>query len=799
MSGRKSDAFYCRRNCRSSGSKWTITRVAALLSPFISLFFAAPSLRAQNSATVGQFSSVMTWPDVAVHAHVLPTGKVIWWPAFDQGDNPTLWDPSANTNTAAPQEGNNIFCSGNAFLPDGRLLVAGGHINNYVGLPKARTYNPFTNAWTQLPDMNNGRWYPTNTTLPSGDVLVVSGWIDTTQGVNVEPQVWQAATASWRNLSTAHLALPFYPFMFVAPNGKVFSAGPSQTTRYLDVSGTGAWSSVANNKYGDRNWGSPVMYDDGKVMLAGGSPCGFYDTSCSTLPTATAEIIDLTTSTPAWKYTGSMALGRKLHNATLLPDGKVLVTGGTQGSEDPNTNSSNPAYAAEMWDPATGTWSTMARLTVFRGYHSTALLLPDGRVLSAGGEFGGASAEVYSPPYLFNGSRPTITSAPTSIPYLQSFFVGTPDATSISKVTLIALGSDTHGVNMGQRISRPAFSQASGGLNVTAPSNPNLTPPGYYMLFILNSNGVPSVANIVQLGSASPAPAPGINVALAANGGVATASSTYNSNYPVAAVNNGDRNGLNWGAGGGWNDATTNTYPDWVEIDFSTSKTINEIDLFTLQDNYTSPATPTLSMQFSQYGVTDFEVQYWTGSTWVDVPNGNVTGNRNVWRQFAFANITTSKIRVLVNNALASYSRIVEIEAYQAGGSPTPTPTPTPTATPTPTPRPTPTPTPTPTATPTPTPTSTPAAPSNLTATAVSSSEIDLSWTDNSNNETKFKIERSTDAGVTFTQIGTTGANVTTYRDIGLTPLTAYSYRVRASNSAGDSSYSNTATAITNP
>ena len=165
-------------------------------------------------------------------------------------------------------------------------------------------------------------------------------------------------------------------------------------------------------------------------------------------------------------------------------------------------------------------------------------------------------------------------------------------------------------------------------------------------------------------------------MALAANGGVATASSTYSGNYPVTAVNDGDRKGLNWGAGGAWNDATANAYPDWVQIDFSTSKTINEIDLFTIQDNYTNPVTPTLSMQFSQYGVTDFQVQYWTGSTWANVPSGNVTGNRNVWRQFTFANITTSTIRVLVNNSLTSYSWIVEIEAYEAGGSPTPTPTP---------------------------------------------------------------------------------------------------------------------------
>ena len=123
--------------------------------------------------------------------------------------------------------------------------------------------------------------------------------------------------------------------MFVAPNGKVFCAGPSPVTRYLDVTGTGAWSLVGNSNYGTRNWGSSVMYDDGKVLLMGGSPCGFYDNSCTTLPTATAEIIDLNSSTPAWNYTGSMVTGgRRLHNATLLADGKVLVSGGTRGYED---------------------------------------------------------------------------------------------------------------------------------------------------------------------------------------------------------------------------------------------------------------------------------------------------------------------------------------------------------------------------------------------------------------------------------------------------------------------------------
>ena len=171
--------------------------------------------------------------------------------------------------------------------------------------------------------------------------------------------------------------------------------------------------------------------------------------------------------------------------------------------------------------------------------------------------------------------------------------------------------------------------------------------------------------------TASPTPVPvGTNVALAVNGGVASASSTYNDNYPVMAVNDGDRLGLNWGNGGGWNDGTPNVWPDWVEIDFNASYPINEIDFFTLQDNFQNPSPPTLDMTFTLYGVTDFEVQYWTGSTWTDIPGGDVTGNNHVWRQFTFANITTAKIRVLINNSLAAYSRVTEIEAYKAGANP---------------------------------------------------------------------------------------------------------------------------------
>lgn len=199
--------------------------------------------------------------------------------------------------------------------------------------------------------------------------------------------------------------------------------------------------------------------------------------------------------------------------------------------------------------------------------------------------------------------------------------------------------------------------------------------------------------------SPTPTPNPALNAALAVNGATATASSTISASYPPEAVINGDRKGINWENGGGWNDGTSGSYPDWIQIDFSGNKTIGEIDVFTLQDSYAGPSDPTLGMTFSLYGITAFDVQYWNGSSWVTVTNGSVTGNNKVWRQFTFTPVTTSKIRVVVNNALANYSRIVEVEAWLSGGA---TPTPAPTPTPTPTGAVTATPTPTPTATATP-------------------------------------------------------------------------------------------------
>ena len=181
----------------------------------------------------------------------------------------------------------------------------------------------------------------------------------------------------------------------------------------------------------------------------------------------------------------------------------MLVTGGTSGPGF--NNPTTPVFEAEMWDPTTEAWTTMAAAQVPRLYHSVAVLLPDGRIFSAGGN-GYTQVEIYEPPYLFKGARPTITLAPASVSHGQTFFVETPQAADIAAVTWIRLPSVTHAFNQNQRINRLGFSQTTGGLNVTAPQSPNLAPPGHYMLFILNSNGVPSIAKIVRIDVADSTP-----------------------------------------------------------------------------------------------------------------------------------------------------------------------------------------------------------------------------------------------------------------------------------------------------
>lgn len=472
---------------------------------------------AQGPDTVGQWSSLMSWPCannawVPTHGMLMPNGKVFYLSSYGDGAQPRIWDPATNAVSLGSLPGYNVFCAGHSALANGNLLITGGHIADYVGFARTSIYNPFTSTWTRTPDMNAGRWYPTNTTLGNGDVLVVSGNTTSNGSFNNIPQVYQAGSNTWRTLSSAVLQQPLYPYMYLAPNGKVFNAGMTPQTRYLTTSGTGAWSSVlATTKYGKfRDYGSSVMYLPGKIMIVGGG--GDWHAGADPQPTATAEVIDLNSATPSWQFVSSMHFRRRQMNATLLPDGKVLVTGGTSsGGPSAFDDPTLAVHAAEVWDPATNAWTVLSSNTVYRGYHSFALLLPDGRVLSAGGQLAGCTAEIYSPPYLFKGTRPTISALSfSSVNYGDTKFVPTPDVNSIGKVSWIRLGSVTHTFNQDQRFLPLTFTKVAGGLNVTFPANGNLSPPGYYMLFILNGNGVPSVAKILQIsGSAAPPPPPG--------------------------------------------------------------------------------------------------------------------------------------------------------------------------------------------------------------------------------------------------------------------------------------------------
>ena len=170
-----------------------------------------------------------------------------------------------------------------------------------------------------------------------------------------------------------------------------------------------------------------------------------------------------------------MSIARRQLNATILADGTVFVNGGTSGPGF--ANDTTPVYTGQIWNPTTETWTTMASAARHRLYHSAAVLLPDGRVFTSGGQ-SEETAEYFSPPYLFKGTRPTITTAPDTIAHGQQFFVATPEATSITKVHLIRLSSVTHAFNQDQRINRLQFSQGTGGLNVTAPASGNVSPPG---------------------------------------------------------------------------------------------------------------------------------------------------------------------------------------------------------------------------------------------------------------------------------------------------------------------------------
>ena len=550
------DTTFLQLNNDGITSAATADETAAQADPFV-FTVDTPALR-------GAWGPVFPLPNVCIHAHVLPNGLVLMWglgddpsqslnvdpptpqqvggpPAPPATCTPFLWNPAtgATSKTGQPTmpDGSlaNLFCSGHAFLPDGRLFVAGGHLADGAGVNQTTIYDPVAGTWTPGPAMNAGRWYPTVTRLPDGGVLVLSGTYTGPGGGSVPntiPQVWRAGTLSSLP-GNPQGALDLYPRVHVRSTGQVLVAGTLAETWFLDAS-AGTWTDLGIQRVnGQRDYAPSVLYGADQVLyIGGGSP-----------PIAAAELLDVSQQTPAWRdpndQAAQMAIARRQHNATILPDGSVLVTGGTRsGGAGPPQNFNNldpgqPVHVAELWDPGTGHWTQLAAEEVDRCYHSTAVLLPDGRVLSAGGgdffpvegvtqenapQDSHLNGQIFSPPYLFKGARPVITAAPAAVSYGETFQVGTAQPADIQKVTWIGLSSVTHSFNTGQRFLTLSAVPSATTLAVTAPASPGACPPGHYLMFLVTTEGVPSVAAIVQVAAATGQPQPA-----AAGAGVARA------------------------------------------------------------------------------------------------------------------------------------------------------------------------------------------------------------------------------------------------------------------------------------
>jgi len=479
---------------------------------------------------------------IGIHAALLPTGKVMWfsYPKEDVDETAAvLWDPVTRTFEDVPppidpRTGRplNIWCGGQSLLSDGRLLVTGGNLaypdksapvgapnSQYKGLNTVVTFDPFVwertkdpaKAWQRHGDMRHGRWYPSQVLMPDGRTLIFQGYdetgVETKEEVeeNEQIEVFDPARPNEIGLlGTVPKSMmgEVYPRMFWMPSGRALVAGPHQLNSWLlQPPALGTPVDVADPAK-HHVFGSPVLLPlerdsrFGRVMQTGGSHT-WYDSS------AENEVFDEQAgawSTPA----GRLSVARGHHNTVLLPDDTMVAIGGGIG-QDARQNpyvSTEAHKAVELYDPKTETWTLGPAQQESRAYHSTALLLPDGSVVSAGDDGNGGgdrdTYEIYRPRYFFSG-RPATPIAPERAGYGKTIIVRTPDA-NIARAVLVAPGATTHSVDMSQRMIRlGAARPVAGGYAIDMPANANVALPGHYMLFLVDGQGRPSKADWLRL------------------------------------------------------------------------------------------------------------------------------------------------------------------------------------------------------------------------------------------------------------------------------------------------------------
>ena len=490
---------------------------------------------------------------LAIHAALLHTGRVLFFSG--SGNNikrvadrdfgnvaaglytSVVWNPDgpedqsfAHPPTLARMDRRpfDFFCGGDTFLADGRVLSAGGtqdyNAGNDLGQRDVAIFDPLTERWTATAPMANGRWYPQLLLFPDGHVLTVSGKDQFNGDLNPQFEIYDPVAGQWLQhnppQSPDFNGLPFYAHLFLMADGRVFFSGGRMDDGRFQRAGIMAFAPdridfqvvAANVDAFLRNQSSSVLLppaQDQRVMIVGGGP-----PDDQTSATGSAETIDLRQPNPGFRMTMPLSLPRIHLNAVLLPDRTVLVSGGAivheEGGVEPTAR-----LQGEIYDPATDTWKPGAVASVVRMYHSVALLMPDGRVMTTSGNpppYGQSAPwqppqpneemliEMYSPPYLFAGPRPVIGQAATEWRYGQAVDIATAQAGSILWAELIRSGVTTHAFDNSQRlVDLPIRARGPGQLTVEAPLTPMLAPPGWYMLFLVDQDHVPSPSTWVHL------------------------------------------------------------------------------------------------------------------------------------------------------------------------------------------------------------------------------------------------------------------------------------------------------------
>lgn len=495
---------------------------AAALLPGFTGHPATPPL----SSRAGLWGPVLPWTHTPVTLAVLPNGKLLTysgqeperWPGTKTQTHWALWNPSTGQFDNQLYQDHEMFCAHPVMRTDGVLQTMGGRYT----VRDSSTYDWRINRWRRVSNMNDPRWYTTSVALSDGDIATFGGQggPNSAERFDHDANSWsRLGGINWQPVSTAPgFAAQNWPFLMVAPDGRLFHFGPTDTMHWVDPEGNGsrisAGVTVPGNNYPKD--GAIVMYDSGKYLIAGGAAAP------QEIPASAAcYTVDLNTTPPTVQSTQPMAFARSHHNLVALPSGEVLVIGGNTSGQ--RFSDLGTVLAAEVWNPATRAWRVLASMATPRNYHSTAALLPDGRVFSGGGGYtpGDANhpsthtnAELFTPPALLNAanqplSRPTVSTAPDGITLGSVFSVqGSPN---LKRFVMIRMLATTHGVTSDQRFLNIPFTEtASGQYQLISHPNKDVMVPGYWMLFGTSANGAYSEAKIVHVKETSDAATSGL-------------------------------------------------------------------------------------------------------------------------------------------------------------------------------------------------------------------------------------------------------------------------------------------------